>query len=397
MQKTVLIGITGCIAAYKACEVVRGLQKAGFRVKVVMTENATRFVGPATFKALTREPVAVSLFDAPGDPIHHVSLAKEADLFLIVPCTANVMAKVARGIADDLLTTTALAMDAPLMIAPAMNVKMWDAEATQENLEILRRRGVRIIAPVSGHLACGDEGEGKLADVDHIVADATHVLDGALDLEGVRVLVTAGPTYEPIDPVRFIGNRSSGKTGYAIASEAASRGALVTLVSGPTALDDPTGVETVHVESAQQMLDACRKPFSEADVAVFSAAVADFAPATFHDHKIKKSEGGIASLDFHENPDILAILAATKGDTFVVGFAAETDDVLLHAGEKLRSKNADLIVANCVACGKVFGADESQVTLVSKQGISELALMDKRLLAAELWDHIVDGLSHPAR
>ena len=235
-QRTVLIGVTGCIAAYKSCEVVRGLQKAGLRVKVVMTQNATCFVGPVTFKTLTREPVAISLFDEPGAPVHHVSLAKEADLFLIAPATANVMAKVAHGIADDLLTTTVLATTAPILVAPAMNTAMWQAAAMQDNLSILRRRGFGIIEPDSGYLACGDTGAGKLAPVETIVAHVLDALDARRDLCGKKVLITAGPTHEAIDPVRFIGNRSSGLTGYGRARVAHRRGADVVLVSGPTAL-----------------------------------------------------------------------------------------------------------------------------------------------------------------
>lgn len=241
MQKTVLIGVTGCIAAYKSAEIVRALQKRGLRVKVVMTEHATHFVDPLTFRSLTHEPVAVGLFDDPFDPIHHISLAEEADLFLIAPCTANVAAKIAHGIADDLLTTTALACTAPLVVAPAMNVHMYEASATQENLSTLARRGARIVEAGSGYLACGDVGRGRLAEIEDIVDCVLETLEGDArrDLEGMHVLVTAGPTEEPIDPVRFITNRSSGKMGYAVAEAAAARGAKVTLVSGPVALDAP--------------------------------------------------------------------------------------------------------------------------------------------------------------
>ena len=237
----VLVGVTGCIAAYKACEVVRGLQKAGVRAKVVMTEHATEFVGPTTFRALTHEPVAVGLFDEPGDPIHHVSLAQECDAFVIAPCTANVAAKLACGLADDLLTTTALATTAPLVVAPAMNVHMHENAATQENLRVLAARGVTLVEAEEGYLACGDVGKGRLADVDAIVAAALRAAGVRRDLEGRHVLVTAGPTEEPLDPVRCLTNRSSGKTGYAIARAAVRRGARVTLVSGPVALEAPAG------------------------------------------------------------------------------------------------------------------------------------------------------------
>ena len=281
-QKTVLVGVTGCIAAYKAAQIVRGLQKAGVRVKVVMTEHATEFVGPTTFRGLTREPVAVGLFDAPGDPIHHVSLAQECDLFLIAPCTGNVVAKVACGIADDLLTTTALACPAPLVIAPAMNVNMYEAAATQENFATLRRRGVQIIEADEGYLACGDVGRGRLADpavIVEAVLERLAALDAPFDLAGKKVLVTAGPTREPIDAVRYVSNYSSGKQGFAVARAAAARGAQVTLVSGPVALEDPAGVDVVKVSTACQMLEAAREAFASADIAVFTAAVADMRPA----------------------------------------------------------------------------------------------------------------------
>ncbi|NTU89479.1 MAG: bifunctional phosphopantothenoylcysteine decarboxylase/phosphopantothenate--cysteine ligase CoaBC [Actinobacteria bacterium] len=385
-QKTVLLGVTGCIAAYKACEIIRGLQKAGVRVKVVMTSNATHFVGPATFKGLTREPVAVSLFDAPGDPIHHISLAKEADLFLVAPATANVISKLAHGTADDLLTTTALATTAPLLIAPAMNVAMWRAEATRENITTLRARGVEFVDPVAGRLACGDEGEGKLADVEEIVARALEALVRSSDFEGKKVLVTAGPTYEPLDPVRFLGNHSSGKMGYALAKAAAGRNAQVTLVSGPVALPDPLGVTVIHVQTAEEMLDACRTPFEDADIAIFTAAVADFKPAHVAAEKIKKDQGA-PMIELVPNPDILKTLAAHKKDTFVVGFAAETENVLEAAKNKLAAKNADLIVANDVSMpGLGFGADTNKVWLVSKDGVQELDVMSKTAIANRILD-----------
>ena len=281
MLKTVLIGVTGCIAAYKSAEIVRALQKRGLRVKVAMTEHATHFIDPLTFRSLTHEPVAVGLFDDPSDPIHHISLAEEADLFLIAPCTANVVAKIAHGIADDLLTTTALACTAPLVVAPAMNVHMYEAAATQENLSTLARRGARIVEAGSGYLACGDVGRGRLAEIEDIVDCVLATLEGEArrDLEGMHVLVTAGPTEEPIDPVRFITNRSSGKMGYAVAEVAAARGAKVTLVSGPVALDAPAGVDRVPVRTACEMLESASDPFERCDIAVFTAAVADMRPA----------------------------------------------------------------------------------------------------------------------
>lgn len=390
----VLLGVTGCIAAYKSCEILRGLQKRGVRVKVVMTEHATHFVDPTTFRALTHEPVAVGLFDEPGDPIHHISLAEECDLFLIAPCTANVAAKIAIGIADDLLTTTALATTAPLMIAPAMNVHMYEAEATQENFATLRARGVRIVDADEGYLACGDVGRGRLADVDAIVAAALDALDGrpqraAGDMEGVRVLVTAGPTVEPIDAVRFISNRSSGKMGYAIARAAQRRGAVVDLVSGPVALEAPAGVNCVPVETAASMHEAAAAAFPQADIAIFAAAVADVRPAQSFERKLKKGldDMELSTIELVENVDILKTLAATKrADQCVVGFAAETDDLLAHAQTKLFSKRADLIVANEVAGGKVFGADVNEAYLVDECGARQLPLMTKDELADAILD-----------
>ena len=393
MQKTVLVGITGCIAAYKSAEIVRALQKRGLRVKVVMTEHATHFIDPLTFRSLTHEPVAVGLFDDPSDPIHHISLAEEADCFAIAPCTANVVAKIAHGIADDLLTTTALACTAPLVIAPAMNVHMYEAVATQENLATLARRGARIVEAGSGYLACGDVGRGRLADIEDVVDRIVEALDerALCDLEGMNVLVTAGPTEEPIDPVRFITNRSSGKMGYAIAEAAAARGAKVTLVSGPVSLEPPVGVERVSVRTACEMLEAARLPFEQSDIAVFTAAVADMRPATPAEHKLKKGSsddaGLLSRIELIENPDILATLAAVKREgQFVIGFAAETDDVVANAQRKLDSKHADLIVANRVGEGIAFGTDDNQATLVAADGADELALMSKRALADKILD-----------
>ncbi len=390
-RKTVLLGVTGGVAAYKSCEIVRGLQKRGYRVKVVMTENGARFVDPVTFRALTREPVATKLFDGPADPIHHISLAEECALFLIAPCTANVMAKMACGIADDLLTTTALATTAPLLVAPAMNVHMYEAAATQENMATLRRRGVGFVEPDEGYLACGDTGRGRLAEVEAIVDAACAMLEGTppADLAGRHVLVTAGPTVEPIDAVRFLSNRSSGKMGYAVAQAALDRGARVTLVSGPVALMPPTGATVVSVGTAREMLEAAAAAFADADIAVLTAAVADMRPLNAVDRKLKKGRDGEAlrSLELVENPDILATLAQAKREgQVVVGFAAETEDVLANAREKLVRKGADLIVANDVSCGAVFGADDDEAWLVSADDAVAWPKMSKRALAERILD-----------
>ena len=446
----VLVGVTGCIAAYKAGEIVRGLQKAGVRVKVVMTEHGTHFVDPVTFRALTHEKVAVGLFDDPSDPIHHISLAQECDVFLIAPCTANVMAKVACGIADDLLSTTALATTATLAIAPAANVHMYEAAATQENMAMLRRRGVRFIEGGAGYLACGDVGRGRLADPAVIVRETLGLLaervgldalreaceqygevpfttvmeqisavssrhpercaesasapiltdapqpgavaDGAATmpagaLAGRTVLVTAGPTVEPIDSVRYISNYSSGKMGYAIAEAAAAAGARVVLVSGPVALAAPAGVEVVPVKTARDMLAAAASVFPAADAAIFAAAVADLRPANPADRKLKKGrdDAALANVPLTENPDILATLAAGKRpDQYVVGFAAETNDVLMNAHAKLQKKNADMIVANQVGDGLAFGTDNNEVWLVTEGDDVLLPLMSKRAVAERL-------------
>ena len=382
-QKTVLVGVTGCIAAYKTCLIVRGLQKAGVRVKVVMTEHATEFVGPATFRALTNETVGVGLFDDPSDPIHHVSLAQEADAFLIAPCTANVIAKIANGIADDLLTTTALAVTAPLIIAPAMNVNMYENAATRYNIGKLHIRGVRIIEAGDGYLACGDVGKGRLADVDDTVAATLDELGMSRDLEGRHVMVTAGPTVEPIDPVRYLTNHSSGKTGYAIARAASLRGADVTLISGPVPLPAPEGVRLVPVRTALDMMAAAEAAFRDADIAVFAAAVADMRPKKAAEHKLKKgvADAELGTIELVENPDILATLGARKEHQVVVGYAAETHDVVGNAQKKLLAKNADFVVANDVREGRAFGADVNEVLFVDAEGVEELPLMTKERLA----------------
>lgn len=385
----VLLAVCGGIAAYKACEVLRGLQRAGCEVRVTMTEDATRFVGAATFEALSGAPVATSLYEYPGSAIPHIALAEWADAAVVVPATANVLAKMASGIADDCLTTTLLACACPVLVAPGMNVHMWRNVATQANVSTLRERGVRFAGPDSGRLACGDVGEGKLADVGEIVATALALL-APRDLAGLRVLVNAGPTHEAIDPVRYIANRSTGKMGYAIAEAAARRGAEVTLVSGPTSLPTPAGVRRVDVESAAQMHDAMLAEFAAADAAICSAAVADYAPAAPADHKLKKSREHLDAIALTETADILADLCAAKGERTVVGFAAETDDLLAHAREKLAHKGADLIVANDVSRPEsTFGADTNRVALVSADGVEQLETMPLADVANAILDPVL--------
>ena len=384
-EKTVLLCVTGCIAAYKSCEILRLLQKAGYRVKVLMTEHATQFVGPTTFRALTHEKVAIGLFDDPEDPIHHISLAQEADVVLVAPATANCIAKMAHGIADDLMSTTLLATKAPILIAPAMNSGMWSAAATQENVEVLKSRGVHFVQPESGYLACGDVGSGRLPTPEAI-ADATcSLLQGSTDLVGEHVLITAGPTHEPIDPVRYIANRSSGKMGLELARAARDRGANVTLIAGPIELPIPAGIETIHVQTASQMYNAAVKAFGRSTIAILAAAVADYTPSAPSDHKLKKAVDPIDSIPLIQTQDILAELSSNKEDRIVIGFAAETNDVVDYAQAKLKRKGCDAIVANDVSRSDAgFGSSNNRAWWVTSSSVDDLGLLEKRALADEI-------------
>lgn len=388
-KKCVVLGVTGGIAAYKACELLRLLQKQGMDVYVVMTKNACRFVAPLTFETLSGHPVAVDTFERPATwEVEHVALAKRADLFLIAPATANIIAKMACGIADDMLSTTVLATRAPVMIAPAMNTGMWDNPATQANIETLARRGVHVVAPANGHLACGDSGAGKLEDVSVIAARAVDVLLGReKDLAGLRVMVTAGPTREALDPVRYISNRSSGKMGYAIARAAAARGAQVTLLTGPVSLDVPQGVTAVRFTTTQELLDCALAHVDAQDILIQAAAPADYRAAEIAPQKIKKQRGEDFVLRMVENPDVAATLGQRKRENQVfVGFAAETNDVLEHAQGKLLKKNLDMIVANDVTKpGAGFDVDTNIVTLITRGETVSLPMMTKD----EVADHIL--------
>jgi phosphopantothenoylcysteine decarboxylase/phosphopantothenate--cysteine ligase len=367
---SVLLGVTGGIAAYKACEVLRLLDKLGHRVRVVMTRTATEFVGPLTFETLSKAPVLTDARPLGEDgSILHIEYADEADAFLIAPCTANVIAKLAKGIADDALSTTALAFTGPVMVAPAMNVNMWKSAPVEENLATLRSRGVHIVEPSSGDLACGWVGEGRLAEPAEIVEALLKVLEAKKDMARLRVLVSAGPTRERIDPVRYLSNRSSGKMGYALAEAARSRGASVTLVSGPVDLPEPQGVRVIHVESAGEMKTAIDEAAADADVIVMAAAVADYRAAAPAEQKLKKN-GQEMQLTLIRNDDILAGLGRTKKTHQVlVGFAAETNDVLAYAQDKLKRKNADLFVANDVSRTDIgFSSDENEVDLLFADG-----------------------------
>lgn len=385
----VVLGVTGGIAVYKACELLRLLQKRGIDVFVVMTQNACRFVAPLTFETLSGHPVAVDTFDRPQTwEVEHIALAKRADLFLIAPATANIMGKMACGIADDMLSTTVMATRAPVLVAPAMNTGMWENAAVQQNVKTLRARGVEIVAPVSGHLACGDSGAGKLEDVEVIAERACELLFAKKDMEGLRVMVTAGPSREALDPVRYISNRSSGKMGYAIAQAAQKRGAEVTLLSGPVAIEAPLGVKLVPFTTTQELLDRASELAQEQDLLIQAAAPADYRAKEIAPQKIKKQGGEPMTFTLVENPDVAATLGKAKrsGQVFV-GFAAETNDVLAHARDKLARKNLDMIVANDVTRpGAGFDVDTNIVTLITKDGQEALPMMSKAEVAQRILD-----------
>lgn len=385
----VVLGVTGGIAVYKACELLRLLQKRGIDVFVVMTQNACRFVAPLTFETLSGHPVAVDTFDRPQTwEVEHIALAKRADLFLIAPATANIIGKMACGIADDMLSTTVMATRAPVLVAPAMNTGMWENAAVQQNVKMLRARGVEIVAPVSGHLACGDSGAGKLEDVAVIAERACELLFAKKDMEGLRVMVTAGPSREALDPVRYISNRSSGKMGYAIAQAAQKRGAEVTLLSGPVAIEAPQGVKLVPFTTTQELLDRASELAQEQDLLIQAAAPADYRAKEIAPQKIKKQGGEPMTFTLVENPDVAATLGKAKrsGQVFV-GFAAETNDVLAHARDKLARKNLDMIVANDVTRpGAGFDVDTNIVTLITKDGQEALPMMSKAEVAQRILD-----------
>ena len=390
----ITLGVTGGIAAYKSAELVRRLQDEGHSIQVVMTRAAREFITPLTFAALSGQRVITDLFsNQPGgegsldSAIDHIAVAQRTDLLLVAPATADILAKFARGVADDFLSTLYLANTAPVVVAPAMNVNMWQHAATQENVAMLRKRGVHIVEPSEGYLACGMTGSGRLAEQEEILKTVREALQAEQDLAGETVLVTAGPTCEDIDPVRFLTNRSSGKMGYAVAAAAAKRGAKVLLVSGPTSLETPQGVERVDVRSAQQMQHAVQARFVGCTIAIFSAAVADYRPAEKADQKIKRGQDSL-TLQLEPNVDILASVAREKGDRLVVGFAAETENVAENARKKLSQKNADLIVANDVSAeGAGFDLDTNIVTLFSRDG-RDLPL--PRLSKPEVAQRILD-------
>jgi len=389
----VALGVSGGIGAYKAVEVARGLQKRGHDVVAIMTHSATRFVGPITFEAITRHKVITDQWEPGANAdIEHISLASSIDLLLVAPATANIIGKFANGIADDFLTTLYTATRAPVLMAPSMNTQMFSHEAVRANLDTLASRGVRFVEPGEGYLACGWIGKGRLAEPDEICAAADLVLRPATSLSGKRILVTAGPTFEDIDPVRYIGNRSSGRMGFAIAAEAARRGALVTLIAGPTTAAVPSVSELIRVRGAEEMHRAVMAQASGADAVIMAAAVADYTPEARADQKIAKTDDSMR-LVLRRTPDILKTLGERRdssgGPTVLIGFAAETANVIEKASQKLLNKRVDLIVANDVSRADAgFDADTNEVTLVSRDGAENVPLQSKTAVAGVILDRV---------
>ncbi len=410
----VLLGVTGCIGAYKAAEILRGLQRRGVQLRVVMTRQATEFVRPLTFEALSGQSVIVEMFDRPNyATIEHISVAREADLLLVAPATANILAKFAHGVADDFLSTVYLSNTNPVLIAPAMNVEMWNHPATRANIKILRERGDMFVEPGVGYQACGEVGMGRLAEPEEIVERAIEILKSKIsdsnsqspdqksqDLAGEHVMVTAGPTIEDLDPVRFITNRSSGKMGFAIAEAARDRGARVTLISGPVNLSPLFNVETVNVRSTREMFDAVTGRIHDVTVFIGSAAVADFRPASRAAQKIKKNGRKTLTIELEETEDIIAAVSADPNNKgrIVAGFAAESQLLLEYAERKMREKGLDLIVANDITrAGAGFDVETNAATILKRDGSRvELPLQTKRELAGRLLDEIVKLLGAQA-
>ena len=392
--KTILLGVTGSIAAYKIAYLASALVKSGAKVHVLMTKNATNFINPITFETLTGNKCLIDTFDRNFQfSVEHVSLAKEADVFLVAPASANVIGKLAHGIADDMLTTTFMACTCPKIISPAMNTRMYENPITQDNLKILEHYGMEVIRPASGYLACGDTGAGKMPEPETLFEYILRTVGYPKDMVGKKVLITAGPTREAIDPVRYITNHSTGKMGYAIAKAAAYRGAEVTLVTGPVAIKPPMFVKVVPVESAEDMFQAVAERSEWADIIIKAAAVADYRPATVSSEKIKKSDDQM-SIGLERTQDILGYLGAHKRDgQFLCGFAMETQDLLENASQKLKKKNADMIVANNLkVTGAGFAGDTNVVTLITENGAEEQKLMSKEEVAGVILDKIMEKI-----
>jgi len=391
--REIVLGVTGGIAAYKSAEIVSRLRKLGANVHVIMTKNATQFITPLTMETMSNNPVVVDTFDRPATwEVEHIALAKRAEVFVIAPATANIMAKMACGIADDMLSTTVLATKAPVLLAPAMNVGMWTAQVTQENAATLKKRGVQFVGPDAGFQACGDIGSGRMSEPVDIVEAICAILNPKLDMEGLRVMVTAGGTRERLDPVRYLGNDSSGKMGFAIAAAAKARGAEVTLVCGHTTAQQPEGIPAVRVESTCNLYDAVTSRAPEMDVIIQAAAPADYRFANPSNQKMKKEAGKPLIFELVENPDIAAAVGAAKkpGQT-LVGFAAETENLLDNARRKLDKKNLDMIVANDVSKpGAGFNVDTNIATLITRDGLTDCPLQSKAELAETILDKVME-------
>ncbi len=395
MSANIILGVTGGIAAYKMLNVASNLTKSGFNVYTIMTDSAAEFVSPLTFHSITHLPVEKDLFSSWNSrEVKHIELADKADLCLIAPATANFIGKASGGIADDLLTTVILAVQSPILIAPSMNVHMYENKIVQKNLKFLEEElGYKIITPDSGYLACGYEGRGRLPEPEMLVESVKMFLKKK-DLKGKKVMISAGPTREAIDPVRYISNFSSGRMGYALARAAAFRGAEVTLISGPVSLEKPLGVDLVNVESADEMNNIVLQNFSEQDIIVMAAAVADYRPKEKKNKKIKKSNSVINSnLELERTEDILLNLGTRKrNDQILIGFAAETESLLENARKKLKKKNADYIIANDISNKKIgFGSKDNKVSILTGKGVSEFPIMDKEKLADKIFDYIIDA------
>ena len=386
-----ILGVTGCIAAYKSAFLLRRLQQEGFEVVPVLTRHAREFITPLTLEKLAGHRAVSDLFgEEESAQIQHISLARQSDVLIVAPATANVLGKFAHGIADDFLTTLYISTATPVLVAPGMNVEMWRHRATQSNLRILRVHGVRIVEPEPGYLACGEVGEGRMAEPERILDALRDLLVADDSLKGRRVLVTAGPTVEDIDPVRFISNRKTGKMGYALAREARRRNASVVLVSGPTALDPPAGVDLVCVRSASEMEAQVESRFADSDIVVMSAAVSDFRPAAYEEQKIKK-HGAETSLRLQKTPDILEGLGRRKEGQFLVGFAAESEDLLPNAAAKLERKNLDMIVANDITIeGAGFGSENNRVTIL-RPGVPPVVL--EMMSKVEVASRVLEAIS----
>ncbi len=397
--KRVLLIISGGIAAYKSLELIRLLRKNGLAVRCILTRGGAQFVTPLSVSALTEDKVYTDLFSLTDEAeMGHIQLSRDADLVVVAPASADILAKMAQGLADDLASTTLLATDKPVMVAPAMNVRMWRHEATQANFAVLLERGVRILGPDEGDMACGEFGPGRLVEPEEIAAVITAYFCDSSPLAGRRALVTSGPTHEPIDPVRYIANRSSGRQGHAIAAALARQGAETTLVSGPTNLPDPAGVDVVHIETAQQMLDACLSALP-ADVAICAAAVADWRIETAAKEKIKKTKGKLPTLNMAENPDVLATLSAAgnKRPQLVVGFAAETENIVANAQAKRESKGCDWLLANDVSPDSgTFGGADNTIHLISADGVEDWPRMSKEDVAERLAKRVAATLEGAA-